>query len=116
MNQHSQSIDAHADSERATVLIAYVLHLIGSIAAIPSLIGLLLNYLKRSEVDALLASHHRWMIRTFWWALLWVVIGWVTTVVLVGWLILGVAWLWYVYRHVLGLIRLANGESMQVAP
>ena len=41
-----------------------------------------------------------------------VVLGWLTTVLLVGWLILGLAWLWYVYRHVLGLIRLANGESM----
>ncbi|HEX6994007.1 MAG TPA: hypothetical protein VF339_07645 [Gammaproteobacteria bacterium] len=112
MNQHSQSVGANVESERATVLLAYVLHLIGSVSAIPSLIGLLLNYLKRGDVDERLASHHGWMIRTFWWALLWVVVGWVTTILLVGWLILGLVWLWYVYRHVLGLIRLANGESM----
>lgn len=112
MSQHSQSVDANVESERAVVLVAYVLHLIGSVTAVPSLVGLLLNYLKRNEVDELLASHHRWMIRTFWWGLLWVVIGAVTTVLLVGWLVLGLVWLWYVYRHVLGLIRLANGESM----
>lgn len=112
MSQHSQSVEANVESERATVLLAYVLHLIGSFAILPSLIGLLLNYLKRSEVEELLATHHRWMIRTFWAALLWAVIGGVTTVLLIGWLILGLVWLWYVYRHVLGLIRLANGESM----
>lgn len=112
MNQHTQSVDANIESDRAVVLIAYVLHLIGSVAAIPSLIALALNYLKRNDVDELLASHHAWMIRTFWWALLWLVLGAVTTLVLIGWLILGLAWLWYVYRHVLGLIRLANGESM----
>ncbi len=112
MNQQSQSVDANVLPERTTVLVAYVLHLVGSVAAVPSLIGLLLNYLKRGDVDEALATHHRWMIRTFWWALLWVVLGWLTTVLLVGWLILGLAWLWYVYRHVLGLIRLANGESM----
>jgi len=112
MDQRSESVDVNVEPERTTVLVAYVLHLIGSVAAVPSLIGLVVNYLKRGDVDEALSSHHRWMIRTFWWALLWIVVGWVTTVLLFGWLILGVAWVWYVYRHVLGLIRLANGESM----
>jgi len=112
MGQHSQSVDANVDSERATVLVAYVLHLIGSFAILPSLVGLLLNYMKRNEVEELLATHHRWMIRTFWPALTWTAIGALTTVLLIGWLILGLVWLWFVYRHVLGMIRLANGESM----
>ena len=112
MNQHSHSVDANAEPERANVLLAYVLHVIGSVAIIPSMIGVLLNYLKRNEVDELLASHHRWMIRTFWRAVPWAVIGALATVLLFGWLILAIVWLWYVYRNVLGLIRLANGESM----
>lgn len=112
MNQHSHSVDAHVEPERANVLLAYVLHVIGSVAVIPSLIGLLLNYLKRNEVEEALANHHRWMIRTFWWVVLWASIGAVATVLLIGWLILAVVWVWYVYRNVLGLIRLANGESM----
>lgn len=112
MTQQSESLGTNVDSERAFTLAAYVLHLIGSVAGVPSLIALVLNYLKRSESASLFGSHHEWMIRTFWWALLWVVIGWVTTFVLIGWLILGLLWLWYVYRHILGLIRLANSESM----
>lgn len=112
MSQHSQSVDANVESERGFVLLAYVLHLIGSVAAVPSLIGLFLNYLKRNDVDELLGSHHRWMIRTFWWALPWAVLGWLTTSLLIGWPILALVWLWFVYRHLLGLIRLANGESM----
>ena len=36
----------------------------------------------------------------------------VTLVIGVGFVILGVAWLWYVYRHVRGLIALLNGEPM----
>jgi len=112
MTQHSESLGTNVESERALALVAYVLHLVGSVAAVPSLIGLVVNYVKRGETDALLATHHAWMIRTFWWALLWVVLGWITTIVLVGWVILGLVWLWYVYRHILGLIRLANGEPM----
>lgn len=112
MRQHSHSVDANVESERATVLLSYVLHLIGSVAMIPSLVGLVLNYLKRNEVEELLATHHRWMIRTFWLVLAWAAVGGLTTVLLIGWLILAVVWLWYVYRNVLGLIRLANGEAM----
>lgn len=97
------------------VMISYVLHLLGSIAGLPSLIALLINYLKRNA-RAPLDSHHRWMIRTFWWTILWIALGWlmILTVILmpVGWLLLGVAWLWWVYRHVRGLICLIDGGRM----
>ena len=52
------------------------------------------------------------MIRSFWWALLWGVIGIVTIIILIGWAILFVVWVWYIYRHVRGLIALTNGEPM----
>ncbi len=114
MGQRYQGVDASVESEHATVLLAYVLHLGGSIAAVPSLIGLSLNYLKRSEADQALMTHHVWMTRTFWWALAWLVLGALTTAVFVGWLVIGIVWIWYVYRQLLGMIRLANGESMAV--
>lgn len=112
MTERFESLGANVESERTLVLVAYVLHLIGSVAALPSIAALILNYLKRNDSGEFLGTHHEWMVATFWWALLWVVIGWLTTVVLVGWLVLGVTWLWYVYRHLLGLVRLANGEAM----
>lgn len=108
----SQSFSGNVESDRALTLFGYVLHLIGSVTALPSLAALVLNYLKRDDSGDLLNTHHRYMIRTFWWALLWLLIGWVTTLVLIGWAILGLVWLWYLYRHVLGLVRLANGEPM----
>ena len=40
----------------------------------PSIIAVILNYVKRSEVRGTwLESHFRWQIRTFWYGLLWVV-------------------------------------------
>lgn len=110
---HSESLSSSVESERAVVLIAYVLHLVGSVTALPSLAALVMNYLKRNDADELLGTHHDYMIRTFWWGFFWFLIGTVATLVLVGWLVLGLVWLWYVYRHLLGLIRLANGEAMR---
>jgi len=103
---------ATIQTERTVALVAYILHLFGAIAGVPSIIGLILNYVRRDHFGAPLDSHHRWMIRSFWWAILWIVIGCITTFILIGWAILGLTWLWYVYRHVRGLIALANGEPM----
>ena len=100
------------ENERTFVLISYVLHLLGSVAGITSIVGLVLNYLKRGGNDDVLASHHAWMIRSFWWAVLWGVIGWITIIILVGWAILLAVWVWYIYRHVRGLVAFTNGEPM----
>ncbi len=101
--------------QRMLVLISYILHLVGSVTAVPSLIALLINYVKRNTRPPF-DSHHRWMIRTFWWTVLWLVISAIFVFVIilapVGWLVGGVAWLWWIYRHVRGLIALLNDSPL----
>jgi uncharacterized membrane protein len=102
-------------SGRTMALVAYVLHLFGAIAGLPSIIGLIINYMSRGSYsywDDVASTHHRWMIRSFWWALLWIVVGFLTRWLLIGWVICGAAWLWYVYRHVRGLVALVNNEPL----
>jgi len=101
-----------AEADRTFTLASYVLHLVGAALGITSIIGLVLNYLKRGTSGEMLDSHHSFMIRTFWWTMLWYVIGVITVFLLVGFAILFVAWVWYIYRHVRGLIALSNGEPM----
>ena len=100
------------EGDRTLALVAYALHLFGAIAAFPSLIGLVINYVKRDRYEPFFDSHHRWMIRSFWWSILWIVVGCVTIFILIGWVILFLVWVWYLYRHVRGLIALINGEPM----
>jgi uncharacterized membrane protein len=108
MNAVATSVEA----DRTFTLASYVLHLIGAVVGITSIIGLILNYLKRGTSGEALDSHHTWMIRSFWWAILWSVIGFITLVIGIGVAILVITWIWYIYRHVRGLIALANGEPM----
>ena len=83
----------------------------------PSIIAVIINYVKRGEVaGTLLESHFRWQLRTFWFALLWVVIGWLLIVTIVG-IVIGVPLLlgvgiWVLYRIVRGWINLASGKPM----
>ena len=85
----------------------------------PSIIAVILNYVKRSEAaGTFLDSHFSWQLRTFWFALLWVVIGWLLIVTIIGAVIgvpilLGVG-VWVLYRIARGWINLADRKPMPV--
>jgi uncharacterized membrane protein len=85
----------------------------------PSIIAVILNYVKRSDVRGTwLESHFRWQIRTFWYGVLWVGLCIVFVVLtfgvglLIAWVPLGVVGLWFVYRIVRGWVRLRDGRPM----
>ncbi len=87
----------------------------------PSIIAVIINYVKRSDVRGTwLESHFTWQIRTFWFALLWAVIVAVVSFplafILVGigtWVagmfVLGV---WAIYRIARGWLRLKDHQPM----
>ena len=87
----------------------------------PSIIAVIINYVKRSDVRGTwLESHFTWQIRTFWMALLWAVIVAVVSFplafILVGigtWVagmfVLGV---WAIYRIARGWLRLNAHQAM----
>lgn len=97
-------------------IIAYVLHLLGAITGILSLVALIINYSKRGDDGPEMDSHHSWMIRSFWWAILWCILVALSYLVLVGfvfgWIGFAIVWIWYVYRHLRGLIQLTGGKPM----
>jgi len=88
---------------------------------LPSIVAVILNYVKRSDVrGTFLESHFRWQIRTFWYALLWIAVAFLLSLplmlVIVGFLTLWVAavfiGLWVLYRVIRGWMRLAGGQPM----
>lgn len=85
----------------------------------PSIIAVILNYVKRSDVRGTwLESHFRWQIRTFWFGLLWVglcgafIIGTLGIGIIIAWLPLGAVSLWFVYRIVRGWLALGESRRM----
>ncbi len=75
--------------------------------------AVIIDYIKRSEVrGTLLESHFNWQIRTFWLMLLWSVIGGLLCLIIVGWAVLAVAGIWYIYRVVKGWLRLSEGRPV----
>lgn len=91
---------------------------IGSfVGSLPSLLAVILNYAKRSDARGTwVDSHYRWQIRTFWFALVWALVGWVLVFTIVGVLvgvpILVALTLWLLYRIGRGWLRLRDRRPM----
>ena len=83
----------------------------------PSIIAVILNYVKRSEVRGTwLDSHFSWQIRTFWFALLWLVLGGIAFATVIGIPLAVVLWLgtgiWVLYRIIRGWMALSSRKPM----
>ena len=83
----------------------------------PSIIAVILNYVKRSEVRGTwLDSHFSWQIRTFWFALLWLAVGAVLLVTVVGIPVAFVLWfatgIWVLYRIIRGWLALSSARVL----
>ena len=85
----------------------------------PSIIAVILNYVKRSEARGTwLESHFRWQIRTFWYGLLWVslcglfVVATLGIGLLIAWLPFGLIGVWFIYRIVRGWLALMDRRLM----
>lgn len=96
-------------NDRIVMHVLYGLHTLAWFSGgIFAVIALIINYIRRAdESDPLYIDHHVYMIRTFWWTLLWLVLLsplWLL-VLLPGAIAYGIVWLWYLYRCIKGWMR-----------
>lgn len=88
---------------------------------LPSIIAVIMNYLRRNDVRGTwLESHFGWQLRTFWWALGWMIAATLVfgpfALILIGipfllfsYFLIGV---WTAYRVVRGWLALRDARSM----
>lgn len=88
---------------------------------IPSIIAVVMNYLRRDDARGTwLESHFSWQLRTFWFALFWVVVIFLLSLplflVLVGFLTFPVGiiivGIWVIYRVARGWLKLKDGQPV----
>jgi uncharacterized membrane protein len=100
-------------SLKTITTVVYALQAVSFFIGITFIAGVIVNYLKKAEVEGTwLESHFRWQIRTFWFSVLWSIIGFVLVFVLIGYLVLAADALWVIYRIVRGWINLSEGKAM----
>ena len=104
---------ASVQSHKNLALIGYALQALGLITGIAAVAGVILNYIKRSEVQgSYIASHFTWQIKTFWYALAGAVISWLLMFVLIGFPLMIAVVVWVIYRIVKGWLALAENQPV----
>lgn len=96
-------------------MVVYILQALSFFFGLTAVIGVVINYVKKDEAaGTVYESHFDWQIRTFWWGLLWAVVGFILAFVLVGFAIMFAAWVWAIYRVVKGWLKL--NDNLPVTP
>lgn len=103
-------------SAKTLTTIIYALYAASFVIGITAIVAIVMNYVKKEDVaGTFLESHFRWQIRTFWFGLLWGVLGAISLIILVGWLVLAANGVWIIYRIVKGWLRLNDDKPMYAA-
>jgi len=121
------------DSRRSLTFSLYILYILAIFTAgLLAVVALVINYVKQDQMSGgIYESHFTWQIRTFWWYLIWNIVAFIPFIFLlftdnnadafasvlllasgfcVG--VIGLAWLWIVYRAIKGLLRLNENKAM----
>ncbi|MDX8389585.1 MAG: hypothetical protein R8M38_03750 [Mariprofundaceae bacterium] len=96
-------------AERKVAHIIYALQAASFLIGISFVAAVVICYIKRQDVAGTwLASHLRWQIHTFWWGMAGLVLGWLTLIIGIGFVILFITAVWLIYRIAKGWIRLSE--------
>ena len=100
-------------SLKTLTTVIYGLYALSLFSGITAIVAIVLNYIKLDDARGTwLESHFSWQIRTFWWGVLWGVLGFLTFIILIGWLIWCVAGIWIIYRIAKGWLNLNDNKPM----
>ena len=130
-----QSAPANASAPVSAGVLAYALFAIAAIFALASsglpliaplmgilgIVAVIICYVKRDDAAGTwVSSHFTWLIRTFWWSLLWAILGWMVMLTL-GLILIGipiaiaiwfVAGIWVIYRVVRGYLLFKDSRAI----
>jgi uncharacterized membrane protein len=114
-------LDSSLEETKQFARIMYIVHALTFFFSLGmlSIIPVIVNYVKRPYTEGTLVySHHTWMIRSFWFYVLWMIVGGALFVTIIGiplaWLVWCGAWLWKAYRLIKGFVVLNNNRPMAV--
>lgn len=104
-------------------LVTHVFPPLAPLGGIVGIVAIILAHVKRGEAAGTwLASHYRWLIRTFWFSVLWGVVGAIIAIILlwyaglIGLLIALGIWfataIWVLYRLIRGYVLFNNSQPV----
>ena len=101
------------DSDKNMTAVVYLLQGLSFFFGITYIVAVIINYVKRNDVDnTFLASHFTWQINTLWASIVMSIVGLLTFYFIIGSFILLANAIWVVYRIIKGALYLKDEKEM----
>ncbi|MCF6338682.1 MAG: hypothetical protein L3J84_12170 [Gammaproteobacteria bacterium] len=111
----NQVIAQEKPSAQGAVQMIYILYLISIFTGITGIIGVVMAYRNKDDAPDWLKSHYQFQIRTFWIGVLYILIGFMLTSMILGYFILLFWAIWVIVRCVKGM-HLLDQKSAHTDP
>lgn len=100
------------DEAKTHALIAYALMLVGLFTVVFWFVGGIWAMVKKSDVSgSRFDDHYTNLITTFWWGIFWAILGGLLCLIMVGYVVLFVLFVWVLYRLIKGLAKLTSNRA-----
>lgn len=107
----NEAVAQDKPTTEGTAKIVYILYLAGIVFGVTGIVGVVMAYINRGDAPEWLESHYQFQIRTFWIGALYMVVGSLLSVVIIGWFILLFWVVWLIVRCVKGMKALDEREA-----
>ena len=104
--------DRWLEPGQTNALVIYILYLAGLVIGISGIAGIIIAYINRGKTGGWLESHYTFLIRTFWIGILYLVIGTILAMVLVGIAVLLWWFIWSLVRNIKGALALNDNKPI----
>ena len=109
----SEVVIDNGSTTKGTAKIVYILYMVGIAFGITGIIGVVMAYINKDEAPDWLKTHYQFQIRTFWIGALYIFVGSILSLILIGWFILLFWVVWLIVRSVKGMKALDEGKSLE---
>lgn len=100
---------------RNNTKLIYILYLVGLAFGVTAIIAVVMAYINKDDaMPDWMRSHYEFLISTFWKGMLILVVGVITSMILVGVLLLVFFYVWVIIRCVKGMKRLDMSEAQPI--
>ena len=101
----------------AVALVGHGMAVGAPLLTIIGIVAVIIAYVKRDDARGTWTeSHLTWLIRTFWWSLLWNCLGWVVAITIIGLPLAITIWvittIWVIYRLVRGYLYFKDSKAI----
>ena len=88
---------------KGTAKLVYILYMAGLLFGITGIVGVVMAYINKDDAPAWLKTHYQFQIRTFWIGALYIFLGSILSLILIGYFVILFWVVWLIIRSVKGI-------------